>query len=166
MAAEAYGQVLALPSETVRTRLQADLGHITPKVGVSGALFDAEDRLFLVKRHDDQRWSLPCGWCDVNESPEQALAREFAEEVGWPIEAQRIVNAFTRLPGEHDALFTSYHLVYLCQLPPDSAAPPPLQLEPTEVLEARWWHLDDPQIIWHREHESFARAAFRARQGV
>lgn len=166
MAAEAYGQVLALPSETVRARLQADLGHITPKVGVSGALFDAEDRLFLVKRHDDQRWSLPCGWCDVNESPEQALAREFAEEVGWPIEAQRIVNAFTRLPGEHDALFTSYHLVYLCQLTPDNAAPPPLQLEPTEVLEARWWDLDDPQIIWHREHESFARAALRARQGV
>lgn len=176
MASEAYSLILDQPAPAIRQQLQQDLGHITPKVGVDAALFNANGEIFLIQRADDSRWGLPCGWCDVNESPEEALAREVYEEVGWHIHVQEIVKVFTRLPGEQHALFTSYHMVYLCEQPQTL---PALQLAPHEVLQTGWFDLQDPalaELPWHREHESFARAAlkawqakhngFRASQGV
>lgn len=176
LTAEAYSLMLDQPAPVIREQWQQELGHITPKVGVDAALFNAQGEILLIQRADDGYWGLPCGWCDVNESPETALARELHEEIGWQITVKDIVNVFTRLPGEHGALLTSYHMVYLCEPPDPEPAP---QLAPHEVLQIGWFDLNAPataQLPWHREHESFARAAlsawkakqagFRASQGV
>lgn len=161
MASEAYGIVLKAPAESIQQDLLNEQGHITPKVGVDGALFNPAGHIFLVKRKDDECWSLPCGWCDVNETPEQALAREFHEEVGWPVTVSELVNIFTRLPGEFHALHTSYHIVYLCEL--TTRVIPELKLEPSEIIEAGWFDLDSPLALpWHREHETLARAALKS----
>ena len=160
MASDAYGIVLQTPAEPIHQAFLREQGHITPKVGVNGALINPAGQFFLVKRRDDQRWSLPCGWCDVNETPEQALAREFNEEVGWTVEVKDLVHIFTRLPGEHNALHTSYHVVYLCALA--TATPPALHLEPNEIIEAGWFDLNNTlSLEWHRDHEAFAHAAFK-----
>lgn len=161
LASEAYGIVLKAPAEATQAALVKEQGHITPKVGVGGALINSTGQIFLAKRKDDALWSLPCGWCDVNETPEQALCREFQEEVGWPVQISGLVNVFSRLPGEFNALHTSYHLVYLCEL--TTANPPELQLEPAELTEAGWFSLNHLQSLpWHREHETFARAALKS----
>ncbi|HET7880958.1 MAG TPA: NUDIX domain-containing protein, partial [Acetobacteraceae bacterium] len=55
-------------------------GRATPKLGVRGAVFQ-DDRILLVReRADGERWTLPGGWADVNESPASAVAREVREE--------------------------------------------------------------------------------------
>lgn len=168
MASEAYGIVLKAPAEAIQKEFLRERGHITPKVGVNGALINPAGQLFLIKRRDDACWSLPCGWCDVNETPQQALAREFQEEVGLHIQVRDLINIFTRLPGDYQALHTSYHIVYLCELPTvlptDSSTglPSELRLEPSEVIEACWVDLNShADIAWHREHEAFARAALK-----
>ncbi len=164
LASEAYGLILETPPSAVLQQLQAELGHITPKVGVDGALFNDRGEILLIQRADDQCWGLPCGWCDVNESPETALARELHEEIGWQVTVKEIVNVFTRLPGEYGALSTSYHMVYLCEPPVPEPEP---QLAPHEVLQTGWFDLNaaaTAQLPWHREHEGFARAAFSAWQ--
>src|ERR1043166_5743347 len=59
-----YGQALDLPPEEVRQRLSGELGYITPKVGAHGAIFDEDGKILLVRRTDDGKWCLPCGWVD------------------------------------------------------------------------------------------------------
>jgi hypothetical protein len=43
-------------------------GYVTPKVDVRAAVFDAQDRLLLVREVADGRWSLPGGWADVGDT--------------------------------------------------------------------------------------------------
>jgi ADP-ribose pyrophosphatase YjhB (NUDIX family) len=49
-------------------------------LGVRAAVFDREDRVFLVKHTYVPGWYLPGGGVEVGETIEQALARELAEE--------------------------------------------------------------------------------------
>ena len=55
-----------------------------PKVAVAALVSDGE-RVLLVKRAASPRvgyWALPAGYMDADELPEEALAREVAEETG------------------------------------------------------------------------------------
>lgn len=51
-----YGETLDLPESEVRTRLAAELGYVTPKVGASAAIFDNDGRQLLMKRPDSGTW--------------------------------------------------------------------------------------------------------------
>ena len=95
LASAYYGQALDLPPSEARGRLRKELGYITPKVGAEAAVLDSEGRILLVRRSDDGRWCLPCGWVEPNESPAEAAVRETREETGLvvrPTEAGRRVH--------------------------------------------------------------------------
>lgn len=65
---------------------------LEPKVAVAGVVTDGE-RILLVKRAASPRigyWALPAGYMDVDEVPEEALAREVAEETGITISGPRL----------------------------------------------------------------------------
>jgi len=71
-----------------------------PKVAV-GALVSDGQRVLLVRRSVPPRagyWALPAGYMDGDELPEEALAREVAEETGLRIEV-RDLQAVTPLGG-------------------------------------------------------------------
>lgn len=62
---------------------------VEPKVAVAGVVTTASDghppRILLVRRNANPRlgfWALPAGYMDADESPEEAVAREVAEEAG------------------------------------------------------------------------------------
>ena len=66
-----------------------------PKVGVS-VLIELEDRLLLVRRAVDpgrDKWSLPSGFIEWDESPEAAAARECAEETGLSLSDLELLDA-------------------------------------------------------------------------
>lgn len=160
LSAQHYAALAQLPPEVVLSRFQAELGHITPKVGVNAAVFNPQGQLLLVQRQDDHCWGLPAGWCDVNESPEQALTREIHEELGLDVEVGSLLKAFTRLPGDFGSPHTSYHLLYLCQLRSSEQVP---VYQPEEVLRAGWFD-PEAELNWHRDHQQFARYAATHRQ--
>jgi ADP-ribose pyrophosphatase YjhB (NUDIX family) len=57
---------------------------VEPKVAVAAVVSEGE-RLLLVRRAASPRigyWALPAGYMDVDELPEEALAREVTEETG------------------------------------------------------------------------------------
>jgi hypothetical protein len=88
---EYYGQALDLPPSEVRERFRAELGHITPKVGSDGAIFDDAGRILLMRRVDTDTWCLPCGWMEPSESPSEtggtlACSPEGLELRYWEIE--------------------------------------------------------------------------------
>jgi ADP-ribose pyrophosphatase YjhB (NUDIX family) len=51
-------------------------------MGVSGAVFDAQGRVLLVRQSYNAGWRLPGGGIERGEPPRDAVLRELAEEVG------------------------------------------------------------------------------------
>ena len=137
----------------VRARFARDLGYVTAKVGVDGAMFDERDRVLLVRRADDGKWGLVAGWIDGNEMPEQALQREIAEEVGLTARVDELVGVFARPAGTDGNPHSVVSIVYLCTVTGGTPRP-----QPHEVLEIAWRSIDEVES-WHHHHELLARAA-------
>ena len=152
LATKYYGQALDLPPADVRARLAQELGYITPKVGAEAGIFDEEGRVLLVQRSDDQRWCLPCGWVDPNETPAQAAVRETREEVGLEVRIVRLVDVLTRLPSVETGPHTAVAVIYLCEITGGEIA------LSHECLDARYWRIEDVPI-WHELHQRYADAA-------
>jgi ADP-ribose pyrophosphatase YjhB (NUDIX family) len=114
LASGRYSEMTGLPADIIRERFARELGYITPKIGVQGALFDEEDRILLEKRKDDGLWGLPAGWVESGEAPEQALVREFREEAALDIVPVELIGFASRLPGDFRQPHSSIHVLYYC----------------------------------------------------
>ena len=152
LTAQQYGLLTGMPPEEVTDRFRAELGHITPKVGVDAAIFDDQGRLLLSRRADDGLWCLPCGWAELAESPQESLRREVLEETGLEVDVGALLDVRHRLPGQFGP-HTSYHILYHC-VPTGGAL-----ATSEESLEVAYC---DPAGIteWHKDH---AEAALIAR---
>ena len=147
-----YGDALDLPPREVRQRLSDELGYITPKVGAEAAVFDAEGRILLVLRADDERWCLPCGWVEPKESPAAAAIREAREETGLDVHPMQLIDVFTCIPGVDDTVHTQIAVVYLCKIIGGALR------GSHESLDVQYWLIDDVPV-WHFQHQCYAQAA-------
>ncbi len=68
---------------------------ITPYVGTNVAIFDSAGRVLLTRRQDNDRWCLPGGHMDLNETLQQAAIREAQEETGLTIQLERLVGLYS-----------------------------------------------------------------------
>nr|WP_232850217.1 NUDIX hydrolase [Pseudomonas aeruginosa] len=73
--------------ERVENWIALDSHYPTPKLDVRALILDSQQRVLLVREASDGRWTLPGGWCDVNESPADAVVRETQEESGLEVRA-------------------------------------------------------------------------------
>lgn len=75
-----------------------DYVHYTdPKVGV-GALVTQDHRVLLVKRKMEPergKWSIPAGFLDHGERPQETAEREVYEETGLRVRIVKLVDVFT-----------------------------------------------------------------------
>ena len=153
LASAYYGLALDLPPPEVRRRLCGELGYITPKVGAEAAIFDADGRILLVRRADDGRWCLPCGWVEPNESPAETAVREAREETGLIVKAMRLVDVFARKPNQGFGPHSAVAIVYLCEVL-DGATQPS-----HEVTDIRYHRIAE-MSEWHEMHQTYAEAAY------
>jgi ADP-ribose pyrophosphatase YjhB (NUDIX family) len=136
-----------------------DTGYATPKVDVRGAVFDEDERVLLVRDRSDGLWTLPGGWCDVLESPREAVAREVREESGVTVDVLELAAVLDRERQGHKPPlpFNVYKLFFVCR-PVHLGAP-----EELETLALGWFALDalpplsidrvtKPQIALMYEH--------------
>ncbi len=152
LAAEGYTELLDLPVDIITSRLEAEFGHITPKVGVNGAIFSTSGSLFLTQRSDDKCWELPGGWVEVGESPQEALVREFAEETSTSVNIERIIEVFSRKAGDFGQAHSSCHLLFLCRSEHIGTG------FSHEVTDKGFFDQFDT-LAWHRDHRKMADAA-------
>ncbi len=101
---ENYRRVLALSARLVSVAQQRDpeeliplfedmLLHVTPISGVDTAVFQ-DDKLLLIKRHDNGLWAMPGGAMDIGETPAETAVRELWEETGVKGNVTRLLGIF------------------------------------------------------------------------
>lgn len=138
LAAELFSVLSGLTVDDLALELGRDSGYATPKVDVRGALFDAQDRVLLMRERSDGKWSLPGGWADPLDTPTAAVVREIREETGYGAEVVALVGCWDRdTQGHLPPLPVSvYKLFFLCRAVGDAVEP-----EALETLEIGWFGL-------------------------
>ena len=137
-------------------------GYTTPKVDVRGAVFNDDGDVLLVREiADEGRWTLPGGWCDINEKPSSAVERELREEAGLITKATQLAAVIDRdswphyPPLDHQV----YKLFFICE----QQAAEDLTYTSNETSEIGWFDVENPpelsagrvlpdQLLMMRDH--------------
>ena len=105
-------------------------------LGVRGAVFDAEGRVFLVKHSYTPGWHMPGGGVEWGETMAQALDRELSEEAGVRLSAPPTLFGIylnrSMAPRDHVA-------VYVCR---DWTQPEPPKVPNMEIVACGFHSLD------------------------
>ena len=75
--------------EKVKDLFCSETGYQTPKLDTRAAIFN-DGKILLVKENNE-KWSLPGGWVDVNVSVKENTVKEVKEESGLDVIAERII---------------------------------------------------------------------------
>ena len=89
IAAEMISLKTDIPLEKVRDLFCNEKGYQTPKVDTRAAVFI--DGKILLVHENNGTWSLPGGWCDVDQSVASNTEKEVMEEAGFVVKAKRII---------------------------------------------------------------------------
>jgi ADP-ribose pyrophosphatase YjhB (NUDIX family) len=132
LAARIMAAYSAIDATRIEALFAAEKGYATPKLDVRGAVFDAAGRILLVRETADaDRWTLPGGWADVNQTPMHCVVREVAEESGYIVRAVKLAAAWDRAAQGHPPLpFSIVKLFFICTL---EGGAPRTSLETSEI---------------------------------
>jgi len=145
VASREYSNISGIEEKIILEHFKNELGYITPKVGVNGVVFSKEGKLLLERRQDDKLWSIPGGWAEIGESPEQSVQREIYEETGLKVQVKGIIDIFTRLPGEYGQPHTTYHILFHCEVIEGELK---VSFESSEVGFYNYKNITE----WHKDH--------------
>jgi ADP-ribose pyrophosphatase YjhB (NUDIX family) len=88
----------------------------TAKVDIRGFLLSTTQEVLLVREGADGKWSLPGGWADVGYTPTEIVVKEFREETGLDVTAERLLAVFDKRMHPHPPQpFYVYKMVFLCR---------------------------------------------------
>ena len=143
---ERYEQVRALASRMMAAHTDAsaeridalfalERGYATPKVDVRGAVFDEAGRILMVREvADDDRWTLPGGWADVNLTAAENVVKEVQEESGLSVRVRKLAAVWDRTRQGHPPdPFSCCKFFFICDVVGGEAATGP------ETSEVGWF---------------------------
>lgn len=89
IAAEMIVEKTDISEEKVYGLFCNETGYQTPKVDTRAAVF-MDDKILLVHENNGT-WSLPGGWCDVDQSIASNTEKEVKEEAGFTVKAEKLI---------------------------------------------------------------------------
>lgn len=89
----------------------------TAKVDIRGLAISNGNKILLVQESIDGKWSLPGGWGDIGYSPKETIIKEFKEETGLDVIAERLLAVFDKKMHPHPPQpFYVYKMVFYCKI--------------------------------------------------
>jgi 8-oxo-dGTP pyrophosphatase MutT (NUDIX family) len=136
----------------LREKIGHDLLFLT---GIAGVVLDDDQRVLLVRRADDGRWSLVAGILEPGEQPAVALLREIQEETAVKAVVERLVSVETLPPSSYpNGDQVQYlDLTFRCRYVSGEA-----RVNDDESLEVAWFPLDSLPTLTAREQASITNA--------
>lgn len=104
-ALENYQKLQELSTDCLQDFTDTELSRInfferdiypTPSVSVRGYIINERDELLLVQEKNSNTWSVPGGWCDIGDSPSQAVISEVLQEAGLNVTVERVLGILMR----------------------------------------------------------------------
>lgn len=144
----------AVPSGDSRERLVCgDCGHVhyeNPKI-IVGAVVTSGDKYLLCRRAIEPRrgyWTMPAGFMEVGESPEEGAARESREEANVDIAIDALLGVYSI------AKIGQVHMIYRATLrvPGFSAGEESLEVREFSWEQIPWDDLAFPSVHWALRH--------------
>lgn len=89
ISAEMLAEKTEIPTEKIKDLFCNETGYQTPKIDTRAAVF--KDGKILMVRESNGKWSLPGGWCDVDQSIASNTEKEVLEETGYNVTAQSLI---------------------------------------------------------------------------
>lgn len=89
IAAEMVSERTGIPEAKIRNLFCNEEGYQTPKVDTRAAVF--KDGKILLVHENNGTWSLPGGWCDVDQSVASNVIKEAKEETGLEVLPERLI---------------------------------------------------------------------------
>ncbi len=155
--AKKYSEIINLPKNKIISKLRKEIGCITPKLGIDVAITNKDNEVLILKRTDDNNWSLPCGWLDIGEKPFDTAIRESKEETGINIEPLGYIAITEKGPHIYSNLT---HQVNILVVTKTVEKETPICLS-HEHSEYKWINEDEAKIInWHPGHERLVKPIF------
>lgn len=114
IAAEMLVEPSGLPLAQVEALFCNESGYQTPKLDTRAAIIEGQ-KILLVQENDGL-WSLPGGWCDVDQSTMENMIKEVREEAGLDVEVVRLVAVLDKTKSNPSR--SAHHVTkvfYLCR---------------------------------------------------
>jgi ADP-ribose pyrophosphatase YjhB (NUDIX family) len=117
LAARMFAARSDAPVERIAELFARESGYATPKIDVRAAVFDARERLLMVRETSDGgRWTLPGGWADVNRTAAENAAKEALEESGYTVRVLKLAALWDRTRQGHPAgVFSCAKVFFVCE---------------------------------------------------
>jgi ADP-ribose pyrophosphatase YjhB (NUDIX family) len=117
LAARMFAARTGAPVERIAELFAGETGYATPKIDVRAAVFDASERLLMVRETSDGgRWTLPGGWADVNHTAAENAAKEALEESGYTVRVLKLAALWDRTRQGHPAgVFSCAKVFFVCE---------------------------------------------------
>lgn len=106
-----------LAPDAIGDWIALDSGYPTPKLDVRAFIQNDAGHILLVQERSDGCWTLPGGWCDIGDSPADAVVREVSEETGLACRAVQLLALFDKLKHPHPPQLPHAHKAFfLCEV--------------------------------------------------
>jgi len=102
------------PEDEILSEYRGNLDYLAPLSGAGAAVF-VENKLLLIRRHDDGLWALPGGAVEVGETTAAAAVRELVEETGIVGRVTGLLAVFDSRTWQSPFRYQLNHFVFVCE---------------------------------------------------
>lgn len=139
VAAQLFATADLRPPEEIERSVFSQLTHVAPMPGGEAAVVDEQERIFLIRRADDQLWAMPGGIFEIGETPAGGAEREAREETGMVVRARELVGVWDSRFSESRSSLQLLQFVFLCEV----VAAEGQATTPNEVIDSGWFRGDE-----------------------